>query len=768
MAGRNTVEIILSARDQASRAVRQAFGSVRESASAALDVVETSAKVAGAALLALTGIVGKVGVSYNAMMEQSNIAWETILGSQEEAKKTLQELQVMGAKTPFEFEGLDRAAKLLNMAGFEGDNLFKTLTSVGDAVSAVGGGQEELEGISMAIFQMASKGKISAEEINQLAERGIPAWQMIADAQGKSVQEIMKMSENGKLFAKDVLPQLTEQLGERFGGAMDKQSKTFNGMLSTMRDNLKMISAELTKGAFEQLKGVMEGILPIMDSFLSNLKDKGLKGMIMDILPPEAADAATKISEGLNMVKGVLESFLAMATGDVGKSSTILTSLGLSPEQVAQAQQIMMNVVSSIQSGFETAKSIFSTVFSFISGWIQSAMNLFKGEGNLGESFVSIFNTIKSIALPILQDAVAFIKDQFAKIKQFWDENGAQIISAVQNFFAILAAIFKVLAPVILFIIGMVWDSVKGVISGALNVIMGLIKIFAGLFTGDFSKMWEGIKQLFFGAIEFVWNLINLLMFGRILGGIKAMATKGIELFKVFWDQSVNVFKNLDTYIWNIISGFVSKIVGRFRGFVDEGISIFNTLRTFGANIFQSLWSAISTVAGNIYSAVIGRFSSMVTGARFQFQGILDTAKNIFGAITNAITHPLQTAVSLVKSSIDKIKGFFSNMKVKIPLPHFDVKMNNKKIAGVNVPVPDLDVNWYDKGGVFYGPQIIGVGEKRPEFVGALSDLEAIIRKVIGEKGSGNTYHITVNGNDVDITEERLIRLLQNMEVLYG
>lgn len=166
MARRNSVEIVLSARDQASSAISKAFGQLEGASSRVMGVIKRGAAVAGAALATLTGVVGKVGISYNAMMEQSAIAWETILGSQKEAKKTLEQLQIMGAKTPFEFEGLDRAAKLLNMAGYEGENLFKTLTAVGDAVSAVGGGQEELEGISMAIFQMASKGKISAEEIN--------------------------------------------------------------------------------------------------------------------------------------------------------------------------------------------------------------------------------------------------------------------------------------------------------------------------------------------------------------------------------------------------------------------------------------------------------------------------------------------------------------------------------------------------------------------------------------------------------------------------
>lgn len=155
----------------------------------------------GASIAAVGTMAVKTGVDFNAMKEQSEIAWTTLLGSSEKAKQTINDLVQLGAKTPFEFEGLDKSAKLLNMAGFEGEKLKETLIAVGDAVSAVGGGQEELEGVSMALFQMSAKGKASAEEMNQLAERGIPAWEILSETMGKPIPELMKMSEQGKLMA---------------------------------------------------------------------------------------------------------------------------------------------------------------------------------------------------------------------------------------------------------------------------------------------------------------------------------------------------------------------------------------------------------------------------------------------------------------------------------------------------------------------------------------------------------------------------------------
>jgi tape measure domain-containing protein len=761
VAGKNTVEIILSARDKASQAVNKALGTVEGSASKAMGALKTSATVAAGALATLTGVIGKVGIQYNAMMEQSQIAWETILGSQEEAKKTLKELEVMGAKTPFEFEGLDKAAKLLNMAGFEGDNLFNTLTSVGDAVSAVGGGADELQGISMAIFQMASKGKISAEEMNQLAERGIPAWEMVAQQMGVSTQEVMKMSENGKLMAEDVLPKLTKEMGERFGGAMQKQSQTFNGMLSTLKDNLKMISGELSRGLFEKFKGILAGILPILDQFVTGLKENGLAGALKAVLPPSVYDSLQKIHEGFLLLKqGVMTFYEAFMSvwNNTGEIENILGKIGISPEKAEMARVFFQGIIDAFGIAKQGIIDTISVVKQVLLTAVEFWKGLYSGEGNLGQTFLNMIQTIKSIALPILSEAISFIKSILSELKIFWDENGQQIVQAMKNAMSAVAAIFEWLAPIVKFIILTLFEYVKGVISGALDMIMGLVKVFAGLFTGDFQKMWEGIKQIFSGAIEFVWNLINLMFVGRIIGGIKTMVTKGVEMFKGFWTTSGEIFKNLDTQIWNIITNFVSKIIGSLRGLYEQGTRIFSILKGFGESTFSALRNTLISLADNIWFGVKSKFLSLFESAKSIFGNLLGSAKTMFGRVKDAITSPIETAKNTVRNAIDAIKGFFTGMKVKIPMPHFNVSVSKMSVSGVDIPVPipNLDVDWYDKGGIFTGPQIIGVGEKRPEFVGALDDLRAIVRDEFSKvNNNGNDSHgdIYLSVSTKDVTE---------------
>jgi phage-related protein len=212
----------------------------------------------------------------------------------------------------------------------------------------------------------------------------------------------------------------------------------------------------------------------------------------------------------------------------------------------------------------------------------------------------------------------------------------------------------------------------------------------------------------------------------------------------------------------------ISKVVGYFKNLYTEGARIFGTLKTFGANTFSALWTAIKTVAGNIASGVKGFFLDMVTGAKFHMQGLLEKAKSIFNGIKGAITNPIETAKTLVGKAISAIKGFFSNMKLKIPLPHFNFSLGHKDIGGISVPFPKIDVDWYAMGTNFAPGGLAVVGERGPELVtlprGSKVDTANETSKLLGK---GDTT-INVYSQKAVMDEKELSRTLQRLEVLYG
>lgn len=188
------------------------------------------------------------------------------------------------------------------------------------------------------------------------------------------------------------------------------------------------------------------------------------------------------------------------------------------------------------------------------------------------------------------------------------------------------------------------------------------------------------------------------------------------------------------------LAGVLGVSIGAVAAPVLIVIGVIAALVAAGVALWKN-WDTIKAKASSIWNSVKSTISEKVTAA-----ASVVTTK--FNDIKKSIVDKITAAKTAVGEAVEAIKGFFSKMKLKMPkiqlpkLPHF-------KLTGsfsLNPPsVPKLGVDWYDKGGIFTGPQIIGVGEKRPEFVGALDDLRAIVSASMREvmNGGGTTNNST-------------------------
>ena len=169
---------------------------------------------------------------------------------------------------------------------------------------------------------------------------------------------------------------------------------------------------------------------------------------------------------------------------------------------------------------------------------------------------------------PAIAAVTGFFKNQLSTIQNFWSENSVVILSALSNIGKVTASIMKgimaviqFVMPAVLAIIRSVWGNIKGVISGALNVIMGAVKIFSGLFTGDFSKMWEGVKQVFFGAIRLVWNAVQLTFFGRIAKGAALFVGGFRSVFVNLWQYLIGLFTRSVSSVFSTVSRYFNLVL---------------------------------------------------------------------------------------------------------------------------------------------------------------------------------------------------------------
>lgn len=230
------------------------------------EAIKTGAGAAAAATgAAATAMVG-LGVRANASLEVAEKSFGILLNSADAAKQMVTDLQRIAERSPFDFEGLQKSAKTLLGMGFAGQQVIPIMQILGDAVAAVGGNTDQLEGIALAIGQIQAKGKLQAEEVNQLAERGIPVWQLLSKEMGKTPAQLMKLAETGQLLSGEVLPHLMKGLRKKVGGSMDIMSDTFQYTLANIRETGTRELAGMTKPFFNEIKEDLKGVQAFLSS----------------------------------------------------------------------------------------------------------------------------------------------------------------------------------------------------------------------------------------------------------------------------------------------------------------------------------------------------------------------------------------------------------------------------------------------------------------------------------------------------------------------
>lgn len=199
--------------------------------------------------------VVSTGVQYNAQLEQYQTALTNMLGSEAEAVALLDEIKQDAAKTPFDTAGLVKANELLISTGVDAESSRRTILALGDAVSATGGGNEELSRMAQNLQQIRNAGKATSADIKQFAYAGIDVYGILADYTGKSAEEVQKMTVTYDLLSNALISAADE--GGRYFNSMSTQSETLNGQWSTLKDNATQLAGLMTGDLTDGIKVVV-------------------------------------------------------------------------------------------------------------------------------------------------------------------------------------------------------------------------------------------------------------------------------------------------------------------------------------------------------------------------------------------------------------------------------------------------------------------------------------------------------------------------------
>ena len=301
----------------------------------------------------------KQGISYNAQIETYRTGLTNMLGDAEKANTALENIKQDAARTPFDTASLVSANQYLISAGENAEYSRKTILALGDAVSATGGTSVELERMAQNLQQVANVGKASAVDIKQFAFAGINIYQVLADYTGKSIQDVQNMTISYDLLTKSL--QAAAEEGGRYYNSMETQSETFNGSLSTLKDNVSQLVGVLSSELSETVGQLITKANELTVAMKNGFQTDGIVGMMN-----AASEAEPKISGLTNAIKFCIENGSALkiligtlvgaliAYKTVATAATIAQNL-LNAAMSANPIGIVVGLVGALAGGLITA-----------------------------------------------------------------------------------------------------------------------------------------------------------------------------------------------------------------------------------------------------------------------------------------------------------------------------------------------------------------------------------------------------------------------------
>lgn len=260
--------------------------------------------------------MGIASVQAAAQMRQYEIAFQTMLKSAEAGTQMLRDLQQFAAETPFDVPSVVSAGQQLMAFGFKAEEIIPMLTNLGDAASGLGLGTEGVSRLAYALGQMQTSGKLNAQDMMQLTSAGISAWDMLAQAAGKTVAEMKDLCSKGAIDSKAAVQTIIAGMNDQFGGMMAKTSDEVAGLLANIKETAGNTSAAVGKYLTEafNIKGILKDVSDRLGEFQQKMQTATEQGKSMGDVIKECVPAPVIAVIGAFAAVLVVVSVAAVAT----------------------------------------------------------------------------------------------------------------------------------------------------------------------------------------------------------------------------------------------------------------------------------------------------------------------------------------------------------------------------------------------------------------------------------------------------------------------
>lgn len=474
-------------------------------------------------------------------------------------------------------------------------------------------------------------------------------------------------------------------------------------LLATLFDPIKQAWENKGQAFIDSLKNAFEGIKNLGIAVFSSILEVWTNGTGQTIV-----ENILQMWTNVFNIVGALAQAFANAWTNAGNGTAIIQAIA---DIFIAIQDIVISISNSLlnwvmSENFQNALNIIFGILRDLFGYAQE----------IASWIATMYETYLAPVVDKILDCISRIIIAIGSVWEFLKPVIDTIIDVIMN----------VLEPVI--------DGLCGIIGGIIDVLSGVADFITGVFTGDWSKAWDGIKLIFSGVIDAIVSLF------------RGLYNTIVALLQGAWD----IIKS----IWSVVSSWFNNAVIKPLGNLFNGI--WNTLK----NGAQNTWNGIK----NIFSSVASFFKNIFTNAWNGVKNVFSTGGRIFSGITEGIVSAFKKVVNTIIAGINKVvalpfKGINTALKKVRNISFLGIEPFKGLIKLIDIPqIPSLET-----GGVLDQETIVRVAEysnakSNPEIVSPRDMMKETMKEAIEESGMNNqsqqvdvniTGELTAKGDDL-------------------
>lgn len=610
------IAIKIAAQDNASgplgrvNAALGNLGGVARSGFGVLQGIGTAAMAgaaAGAAVLAGGFLMaGRSAIEMNSMLETSTLQFETLMGDADRAEAHVASLFEFAKNTPFETQPIIDASRVLQTFGGDALNTMDNLTLMGDAAAATNAPIEDVAFWTGRMYAALQAGNPIGEAVQNLSQLAVISPQ--------AALEMERLMESGA-SADEVFAAFQEDLG-RFGGAMEKQAGTWQGLMSTIKDTVNITLATALKPFFDIAKSGLEslatflsgdtitnGVQLIADTLAGATTAVGLffdrietgapitdalqilvtqLGLVFGMTSEEARALGDRFSEIVTWVQGVITAAQPLIETVMG----VITQLVSWQDVLAALGVAVAAVVLPALAGIVVAAAPVIAVAALLIGGIALLRNAWEQNwGGIQEKTQAVIDFV----VPLITNAVT-------TIQAFWAENGDAILAKAAE----------------------IWTGVQSAISTAISTVQDIITT---VYTAV-STFWAANGDTILAKATEIWTGIQTAV-QTAISTVQSIVTTVSTAIQSFWTAHGETILAAARNTWE----FIKNTVQNATDFISGLLTAFRAAR-------EGDWTAFGEAIRTAWDASWEQIKNIVTTAKdniiLGINALIDTVKNIF------------------------------------------------------------------------------------------------------------------------------------------